>query len=241
MMPRTARRATPLPFPCSKGYSTDGTVLRAGIGRERERPDRDPGKGYFSAAPEWEDRSDGLRRTRPVPHRADAMSSGRHRALSPIACARMTRSAVYTEPSLHPLCRGPVRRRLIPAALRTDLCPLPGGDGRDDFGLLCEAVPRDAAGIDDGVVVVEDADGEPVGSQVLPDILDPGPAPDCSNCLSSSEGLVVLASRNIALRMVRSFLAQAVMATLVGFPASWRRLRNARRAGSHRLAMKAAR
>lgn len=36
--------------------------------------------------------------------------------------------------------------------------------------MVCEAVPCGAAGGDDGVVVVEDADGEPVGAQVLPDI-----------------------------------------------------------------------
>lgn len=38
--------------------------------------------------------------------------------------------------------------------------------------------------------------------------------------------------RAMALRMVRSFLAQAVMATLKGFPASWRRWRKARMVGS---------
>ena len=56
---------------------------------------------------------------------------------------------------------------MIPTALRIDLCPLPGGDGGDDFGLFCETAPRVAAGIDDGVVVVEDADREPVRPQVL--------------------------------------------------------------------------
>jgi hypothetical protein len=35
-----------------------------------------------------------------------------------------------------------------------------------------EVVPCAAAGLDDGVVVGEDADREPVGPEVLPDILD---------------------------------------------------------------------
>ena len=39
-------------------------------------------------------------------------------------------------------------------------------------------------------------------------------------------------SLTMALRMVRSFLAQAVMASLVGLPASWRRFRKARIVGS---------
>jgi ABC-type oligopeptide transport system ATPase subunit len=52
---------------------------------------------------------------------------------------------------------------LIPTALLIDLRPLPGGDGGDDFGSLREAVPGVAAGLDDGVIVVEDADREPVG------------------------------------------------------------------------------
>jgi hypothetical protein len=33
-------------------------------------------------------------------------------------------------------------------------------------------VPSVAAGIDDGVIVVEDADREPVGAEILPDVLD---------------------------------------------------------------------
>lgn len=44
----------------------------------------------------------------------------------------------------------------------------------------------------------------------------------------------------MVLRMVRSFLAQAVRAPLVGLPAAWRRARKARLAGSKRLAMRAA-
>lgn len=40
------------------------------------------------------------------------------------------------------------------------------------MGLVDEAVPCVAASLDDGVLVIEDADREPVGSQVLPDVLD---------------------------------------------------------------------
>ena len=50
--------------------------------------------------------------------------------------------------------------------------PFAHADGRDGFGLIDWVVPGLAVGIDDGVVVVEDAVGEPVLSEVLPDVLD---------------------------------------------------------------------
>ena len=40
------------------------------------------------------------------------------------------------------------------------------------FWIVGEAVPGQAACIDDGGVGVEDADGEPVGTEKLPDVLD---------------------------------------------------------------------
>ena len=52
------------------------------------------------------------------------------------------------------------------------MCPFAHADGRDGFGLVDWVVPGLAVGIDDGVVVVEDAVGEAVLSEVLPDVLD---------------------------------------------------------------------
>ena len=62
--------------------------------------------------------------------------------------------------------------RLIPTALSTDLCPIPYCDGSYGVGVVCEEVPRVAAGVDDVVVAVEDGAGELVGAQVGPDVLD---------------------------------------------------------------------
>jgi hypothetical protein len=50
--------------------------------------------------------------------------------------------------------------------------PIPQTDGHDGFGLIDELVPCLATGLDDGVVVFEDAVREPVLPEVLPDILD---------------------------------------------------------------------
>ena len=61
---------------------------------------------------------------------------------------------------------------LIPTALSTDLRPFSGGDGSDCFWVVGEEVPGFAAGVDDVVVAVEDGDGEFVGAQVSPDVLD---------------------------------------------------------------------
>lgn len=52
------------------------------------------------------------------------------------------------------------------------MCPFSHADGRDGFRLFDEVVPGLAGGVDDGVVGVEDAVGEPVLSEVLPDVLD---------------------------------------------------------------------
>jgi len=60
----------------------------------------------------------------------------------------------------------------MPAALRIDVRPRPRRDGGDAVGVVGEAVPRDAAGVDDGIAVVPDADREPVGVEVLPDVPD---------------------------------------------------------------------
>ena len=59
----------------------------------------------------------------------------------------------------------------IPAALSTDLRPSAGGYGSYGLGVIGEAVPRLAAGLDDVVVAVEDRDGELFGAQVDPDVL----------------------------------------------------------------------
>ena len=50
--------------------------------------------------------------------------------------------------------------------------PLSHTDGHDRFGLVDEFVPGLATGLDDGVVIFEDAVGEPILTEVLPDILD---------------------------------------------------------------------
>ena len=52
------------------------------------------------------------------------------------------------------------------------MSPIPYADGHDGFGLCDEPVPGVAAGVEDGVVVIEDAVREPVLSEVLPDVLD---------------------------------------------------------------------
>lgn len=50
--------------------------------------------------------------------------------------------------------------------------PFAPPDGCDGPGLIDEAVPCVACGGDDVVVAVEDAVSEPVGAQILPDVLD---------------------------------------------------------------------
>ena len=54
----------------------------------------------------------------------------------------------------------------------TGVSPNPHADGHDGFGLCDELVPGVAAGVEDGVVVIEDAVREPVLAEVLPDVLD---------------------------------------------------------------------
>ena len=52
------------------------------------------------------------------------------------------------------------------------MCPISHSNGHDGFGLFDELVPGLAPGLDDGVVVFEDAVREPVLAQVLPGVLD---------------------------------------------------------------------
>ena len=59
-----------------------------------------------------------------------------------------------------------------PTARSSDLCPISAGDRSDGIWVVGEAVPGGAAGVDDSVVAVEHADREPVGAQILPDVLD---------------------------------------------------------------------
>ena len=61
---------------------------------------------------------------------------------------------------------------LIPTAFSSDLRPSTGGDGSDGLWVVGEEVPSLAAGVDDVVAAFEDADGEPVGAKVSPDVLD---------------------------------------------------------------------
>ena len=56
--------------------------------------------------------------------------------------------------------------------LSTFLSPLSRSDGHDCFGLIDELVPGLATGLNDGVVIFEDAVREPVLSEVLSDVLD---------------------------------------------------------------------
>ena len=52
------------------------------------------------------------------------------------------------------------------------MSPTPHADRPDGLRLCDEPVPGVAAGVEDGVVVIEDAVREPVLSEVLPDVLD---------------------------------------------------------------------
>src|ERR1700712_664346 len=65
------------------------------------------------------------------------------------------------------------RRRswVIPTALKFNLCPGAGCDGGDAFGVLHEAVPGVAAGIEDGVVGAPYGHAELVATQVFPHVL----------------------------------------------------------------------
>ena len=63
-----------------------------------------------------------------------------------------------------------VEASLIPTRLSSDLCPVAGGDGGDAGWIADQRVPCGAAGVDNGVVVVEDPVAELVLSQVLPDV-----------------------------------------------------------------------
>ena len=54
----------------------------------------------------------------------------------------------------------------------TFVSPLSRSDGHDCFGLIDELVPGLATGLNDGVVIFEDAVREPVLPEVLPDVLD---------------------------------------------------------------------
>ena len=50
------------------------------------------------------------------------------------------------------------------------MSPFSHSDGFDCFGARDEISPSVARGVDDAVVVFEDAVGEPVGPQILPDV-----------------------------------------------------------------------
>ena len=52
------------------------------------------------------------------------------------------------------------------------MSPLSRSDGHACLGLIDELVPDLATGLNDGVVIFEDAVREPVLSEVLPDVLD---------------------------------------------------------------------
>ena len=52
------------------------------------------------------------------------------------------------------------------------MSPFSRSDGHDCFGLIDELVPGLATGLNDGVVIFEDAVREPVLSEVLADVLD---------------------------------------------------------------------
>ena len=56
--------------------------------------------------------------------------------------------------------------------LLTFVRPISQSDGHDRLWLIDELVPSFATGLDDGVIIFEDAVGEPILAQVLPDILD---------------------------------------------------------------------
>ncbi len=56
--------------------------------------------------------------------------------------------------------------------LLTHMRPISHSDGHDRFGLVDKFVPGVATGLDDGVVIFEDAVGEPILAEVLPDVLD---------------------------------------------------------------------
>ena len=56
--------------------------------------------------------------------------------------------------------------------LLTGMSPIAHADGCNGFGFRDEPFPGVATGIEDGLVVLEDAVGEPVLAQVLPDVLD---------------------------------------------------------------------
>src|SRR5688572_25867666 len=65
-----------------------------------------------------------------------------------------------------------MQRSVIPAALKTDLCPIARCDGGDGELVVGEEVPCVAALVDDIGVAVEDGDGELVLADILPNILD---------------------------------------------------------------------
>ena len=52
------------------------------------------------------------------------------------------------------------------------MCPLSQSDGHDRLWLIDELVPGLATGLNDGVVVFEDAVREPVLAEILPDVFD---------------------------------------------------------------------
>ena len=52
------------------------------------------------------------------------------------------------------------------------MCPIAHADGHDPPGLIDEFVPGVAAMIEDDVVGIEDAIGQPIFAHELPDILD---------------------------------------------------------------------
>ena len=53
----------------------------------------------------------------------------------------------------------------------THICPIAHADGSYRVWRLCELFPCLACCFDNGVIMVEDAVGEPVGAHILPDVL----------------------------------------------------------------------
>ena len=84
---------------------------------------------------------------------------------------RMGIMAIYRRPNTskpepgHKIFPYPLRKRsLIPKGLKVDLCPWPGGDGGDAFGVVGEEIPSLAACCDDMIIIVEDGVGEDVSA-----------------------------------------------------------------------------
>jgi hypothetical protein len=61
---------------------------------------------------------------------------------------------------------------LIPDALNSDRCPIPGGYRSDPGGIANEPVPGIAARLDDGVIALPNPHAELIAAKIFPDILD---------------------------------------------------------------------